>query len=194
MATDDKRRASLSAYQKRVLREYERILEITGLNPTRALDLAEENPKHLAPVLKTMTDQAVRSDVIYEYTMIDMELDSLIFHHFFGYGKSLRAARRTKRYKTLFLILQNMYILQKLSIVRSFKNMPSAIASKIGAINDIRNVLAHTFFVSDLKKSKRTYKGHNIFTPKGLEVFHRDVKEVRYFFMPWLKTIMEDEN
>jgi len=193
MATKLKRRSSLTTYQERKLREYQRILEITGLNPERVLDYAEDEPEAIVPILKSMTDQAVRSDVIYEYTMIDMELDFLIFHHFFGYGKKFHAAIRTKRYKTLRLILQNIYLMQKLSIVRSFKDVPKSIVSKIAAINDLRNGLAHTFFVSDMKKVKRTYKGQSIFTRRGLEAFRSDIHEIRCFFMPWLKDLLKDE-
>jgi len=192
MTTARKRRSTLSAGQARVLREYERILEATGLSPERVLELVEDEPAAVVPVLKVMTDQVVRSDVIFGYTMIDMELNTVLIHHFFGTGKKLAAARRTKRYKTLNTILQNIYLMQKLSIVRSFKDIPKPIVSKIAAINDLRNGLAHTFFVRDLKPAKRTYHGHSIFTVKGLEAFLEDVQEIRYFFMPWLKSILED--
>lgn len=130
--------------------------------------------------------------MIFEYTMIDMELDFMLLHHFFGSGGKFRVARHTRRYKTLSLILQNIYLMQKLSIVRSFKNVPRPIVSKIATINELRNWLAHTFFVSDLKTSKRTYKGHSIFTRKGLEAFREDAQEIRYFFMPWLKKLLEE--
>jgi hypothetical protein len=189
----DTRAVKLSKYQARTLREYEFILDATGLSPDRVLELVEDDSEAVVPTLKSMTDQAVRGDVILEYTMIDMELDFILLRHFFGSGKKLIAARRTRRYKTLNLILQSIYLMQKLSLVRSFKSIPRPIISKIAAINDLRNGLAHTFFVSDLKASKRTYKGHSIFTRKGLEALHNDALEVRYFFMPWLKKILEEE-
>jgi hypothetical protein len=193
MGTKDNRKSALTKYQARVLREYEHILEAIGLNPDRVFDLAEGDTEAVVPVLKSMTDQAVRSDVIFEYTFIDMELDSVLIRHFFGTGKKLQAAKKTKRYKTLNLMLQNTYLMQKLTIVRSFKDVPKSIVSKVAAINDLRNGLAHTFFVRELKPAKRTYKGHNIFTRKGLEAFREDVQEIRYFFMPWLKSILEDD-
>jgi len=194
MANKTNRRALLTSYQARVFREYERILEITGLNPDRIFDFAEEDPESVVPILKSMTDQAVRSDVIYDYTMIDMALDFLIYHHFFGSGKRLNLASRTKRYKTMTLMLQNNYLMQKLTIIRIFKKVPKPIVSKIAAINDLRNGLAHTFIISDLKKSKRTYKGYSILTRSGLGAFRKDVQEVRYFFMPWLKKIFGDND
>jgi hypothetical protein len=134
-----------------------------------------------------MTDQIVRSDVIFEYTMIDLELDLILFRHFFGTGKKLQAARRTTRYRTLRSILHNLYIMQKLTIVRDFKEIPRAVVSKIAAINDLRNGLAHTFFLEDLSPSKRTYKGLSVFTYEGLQAFRKDAWEVRFFFAPWLR-------
>ena len=64
MRTNLNRRMSLTKYQARALREYERILETTGLNPERVLEFAENEPEAVVPILKSMTDQAVRGDVI----------------------------------------------------------------------------------------------------------------------------------
>jgi hypothetical protein len=187
MPTIDPRMRLLSKYQRQALRNYERILESAALNPERILNFAEDNPDAVVPILRTMTDQVVRSDVVLEYTLIDMELNFILFRHFFGRGKKLRAAQKTRRYKTLQSVLQHLYIMQKLTIIRSFKEVPKGIVSKIAAINDLRNGLAHTFFVGDLSPSKRSYKGLSIFTRKGFEAFRRDVWEVRFFFTPWLK-------
>lgn len=193
MRKKDKQRPSLTIHQTRVLRDYENILNITVLNPNQLFEFAEDDPEALLPLLKSMIDQAVRSDVIFEYTMIDMELNNLLIRHFFGTGKRLQAAKKTKRFKTLNIILQNIYLIQKLTLVRKFKNIPKSIVSKIAAINELRNGLAHTFFVKELKPAKRTYKKYSIFTRNGLEDFHEDIQEIRYFFMPWLRNIVEDE-
>ena len=193
MGKKKKSKSSLTAYQARLFREYEHVLNVTGLNPKHVFDIADDDPEAVVPVLKSMIDQAVRSDVIFEYTMIDMELNNLLIRHFFGTGKKLKAVKNTKRFKTLNLILQNTYLMQKLTLVRSFKNIPRTIVNKIAAINELRNGLAHTFFINELKPIKRTYKKHSIFTIEGLEAFHEDIQEIRYFFMPWLKSIMEDD-
>src|SRR5882762_2884318 len=94
-------RVALSRYQARVLHDYEQILELIGLNPGRAFQFAESDPDAVVPILKSMTDQAVRSVVIFDYTFIDMELEFLIFRHFFGRGKKLTGAKKTRRYRTL---------------------------------------------------------------------------------------------
>lgn len=185
----------LTKYQARKLREYEQILEVTALHPKLVNELAENDPDLVIPALNSMKDQIVRSEVIYEYTMIDMELDYVLDRHFFGAGKKLIQARRTKRFKTYNLMLRNIYIMQKLAIVRTFKSVPKAIVSNVAAINDLRNGLAHTFNIAELKAAKRSYKGHDIFKKDGLSIFRNDAEEIRYFFMPFLKKIIElDEN
>jgi hypothetical protein len=182
-------RRVLSQHQARMLREYEWILDSAGLNPERILEVAEDDPTSVTPFLRSMTDQIVRSEVIFEYTMIDMELEHLILRHFFGSGERLRKARSTVRHRTLRQILLNLYLLQKLSILRNFRKVPKSIVSKIAAINDLRNGLAHNFFLNDLPVAKRTYKGIGIFKWKGIEAFREDAWEVRCFFSPWLKKL-----
>ncbi len=188
----DPRMGLLSKYQRRTLREYERLLEATALNPERILDFAEDDSAAVLPILRSMTDQVVRSEVIFEYTMIDMELDLIFFRHFFGRARKLAAARRTPRYRTLRSLLQNLYILQKLAIVRNFRGVPRGIASKIAAINELRNGLAHSFFLKDLSPSKRTYKGLNVFTREGFQAFRKDAWEIRCFFTPWLSRYLPE--
>lgn len=190
---DLKTKPRLTSHQSRLLRDYKKILYITGLNPDLILERGAQEPDAIVPVLKLMIDQVVRSEIILEYAFIDSELNFLLTKHFFGSGKRLVKARSTRRFKTFQQILQNLYLLRKLEIVRRFKTIPKHIVSKIAAINDLRNGIAHAFFLSDLKKPKRTYKGINVFTPKGLETYSEDSREIRYFFQPWLKRILEEE-
>jgi hypothetical protein len=192
MPVHDPRMRLLSKYQRRALRNYKRILEAAALNPDRVLGFAEEDPDAVVPILRSMTDQVVRSEVVLEYTLIDMGLDFILFRHFFGRGKKLRAAQKTRRYKTLQTILQHLYIMQKLTIIRSFREVPKGIVSKIAKINDLRNGLAHTFFVGDLSPSKRSYKCLSVFKSKGFEAFRDDAWEVRCFFTPWLRDYFPD--
>lgn len=182
MRTDDSRLRLLSPRHRRALKKYERLLGAAALNPDLVLDFADSDPVIVKALLINMTDQVVRSEVILEYTMIDMELDFVLYHHFFG--KNLPRARRTRRYRTLRLMLQKCYPLDKLAFVRSFMQVPKAVASTIAAVNELRNGLAHNFFLYHLSPSKRSYKGLNIFTAKGLDVFRRDTSEVRKFLNP----------
>lgn len=176
----------LSQYQKRELHKYERILEAAALNPDRILGFIEDDPAAIVPVLKSMTDQVVRSEVIFSYTIIDLFLDEALFRHFFGTGSKLKKDRSTMRYKTFRLMLEKLYVLQMLSIVQSFKKVPKGISRKIAAINDLRNGLAHTFFLGNLSLPKKSYRGHNVFTYKGFSLFKKDAWEIQCFFDPSL--------
>ncbi len=189
MPARDPRIQLLSRQQRRAFKEYQRILEAAALNPERVLSFAEEDPDAVVPILRSMTDQVVRSEVIFEYTMIDMELDSILFQHFFGTGARLRAKRRTQRYKTLRSILRTFISFISCRFIRKFKDVPRSIVAKIAAINELRYGLAHTFFVEDLGPSKRTYNGRSIFKRDGFRDFRKDTWEIRCFFMPWLKDI-----
>jgi len=76
--------------------------------------------------------------------------------------------------------------MQKLAIIKTFRKVPKKIVSNIGAIDELRNGLAHTFFVHSLPKRRRTYKGHNIFTPSGLEVMLSEARDIIAYFDPIL--------
>jgi hypothetical protein len=136
-----------------MLKTYRQMLDVIGLNPDIIHDIAKDDPEAVVPVIRAMTDQIVRGEIILEHTMIDAELDHLLYKHFFGTSEKMRKARKTAPYRTFRLILQNMYLLQKLSIIKTFKKIPKNITRNVAAINDLRNGLAHTFFVEE-KKAK----------------------------------------
>jgi hypothetical protein len=189
---DTNRMMLLSKAHSRALRRYELLLEASGLSPSLILGAAGEDPEAVLPWLRSMTEQVVRSEVVLEYTTIDMGLSDMITRHFFGSGRRQRKATSSRRRRTLRLMLQNIYLLQKLAVVRSFKDVPRPIVSKIAAINDVRNGLAHSFFLRDLPASKRKYKGFSIFDPRGLRAFRKDAWEVQCFFTPWLREAFEE--
>jgi hypothetical protein len=168
------------------------MLEDLGLNSERIPELAGNDPSAVGPTLKSMTDQVVRSEILFRYTMIDSELDHVILRHFFGFN--LKKARSRARYRTLEAILQNLYPLQKLGVIRTFKKVPTRIVSNIHRINDLRNGVAHTFFLDSLPDSKRTYKGSNAFKSKGLRTFCDDAWEIHCFFSPFLQDLFPNED
>jgi hypothetical protein len=178
---------TLTAYQRKIFRRYKSLLEVAGLDPEKVMDLAVSDPDAIVPVLELMINQVVRSTVVLEYTFVDEQLNYTLNRHFFGRGNKYLAARKTKRFRSFQIVLQQLFILQKLSVIQTFKKVPKDITSKIYALNDLRNGIAHTFFIKGLRESKRTYKGNNIFSPKGLELFMDDMHKVRTFFWPWLK-------
>ncbi len=179
----------LTLAQRRALGRFRRILFVAGLDAEGLLERAKDDPAAIVPVLKSMTEQVVRSQVITWYTWIDSALDDVLFTRVEGPRRKLSPGRR-RRGHTLELILRRLYPLQKLTIIRKFRKVPKEIASSIAAIDELRNGLAHDFFVSRLPKHRRTYKGKNVFTPKGLEILKEDGRHVIAFFQPFLREFL----
>ena len=177
----------LNRKHKLALTRYRRILAVVGLDEQELLSRAADDPEAIVPVLDLMVDQVVRSEVITTYTWIDSILDNVLSDRIAGTRKD---GIRPKRRKTLELVLNRLYPLQKLAIIRTYKKVPKKITSSIGAIDEIRNGLAHSFHVDSLPKHRRTYKGRNIFTPAGLELLRSDAREVAAYFDPILRQYM----
>ena len=129
-----------------------------------------------------MADQVVRSEVIAQYTSVDEHLNLVLIEHFFGRGKLLRRRRLTKRFRTFRLVLQRLYFLRKLGLIRSFRAVPNRIVSSLYALNELRNGIAHAFFVRDMPRSKQVFKNRDVFDSDGLEFFREDMRLVHEFF------------
>jgi hypothetical protein len=75
-----------------------------------------------------------------------------------------------------------MYPLEKLRLVRAFRQLPRGVVSDIQGLNALRNGLAHAFFPENLKKAKPVWKGRDIFSLEGLTAFEADMHKLRNFF------------
>ncbi len=63
----------------------------------------------------------------------------------------------------------------KLRFAKAAAKVPKGhVATDIERLNALRNGLAHSFFLENLKKSKPVWKGKNTFTSVGFEVFIGD--------------------
>ena len=178
---------NLTKYQKRIFNEYKELLSIAHLDAEYILS---QDSKLITSGLKDIMEQIIRSEIIKRYTMIEYQLEHTIEDYFFyNRSRDYNRVMRTRRYKTFHDIIQRLSTRDKLKILCSLYDIPNNICKTIHAINDIRNVVAHSFFIFDLKKQRRLYKKINVFTLKGIEKFCDDAIEVHYFFDPWLKDI-----
>jgi hypothetical protein len=181
-------KSDLSPYQRKVYKNYQDILEELGLNADSFIDSLDETDKAaIIPSLKNMMDQVIRSEIILDYTLIDQELDSIIIRHFFRTGQKLVRTNKTKKYKTLEKLLENIYPIKKLEIIQSFKKVPREVINIIHAINGLRNGMAHSFFLGKLKAVNKTYKHKDLTKVAALREFRADVSKLIYFFYPNLK-------
>jgi hypothetical protein len=145
----------------------------------------EENykPGYRAAKLKLMKDKLVRAEVIYCYTLIDEYLTDVICDYYFKRRpkKSVGYARlwRTKHFKMfVHYLMDETYLLKKLSMVEAIKKVPTDVSKSIKRINDVRNALAHSLFPQNRRRymaeKKVTYQGVDLFSRAGVVKLSED--------------------
>jgi hypothetical protein len=111
-------------------------------------------------------------------------LTDIIVRYFFGSSNIYtRPQWRRKKFRIfMHYMLDETYMLKKMAIVDAIGRFPSEIRSAIHRLNTLRNALAHTFFPETRKEYKKTHKllylKKNIFSSRGLEVYHEDITKV----------------
>jgi len=133
--------------------------------------------------LKTIKDKLVRIAVVHAYVKIDEHLGTVMAWDLFGNKKSFPQLWGTRKFKAFnYCILERLYLLQKLDWVDYLHELPRKIKSDIRAVNDLRNAMAHTFFVEN-RRTRPMWKGKDIFTVGGLSQFHTDTGAIYDYFL-----------
>jgi hypothetical protein len=151
----------------------------TGLDLDELRKKYKDDEDAIVANLDRVADHIVRGEILREYTFIDMLLEFELVKHFFG----KKFSTRKKSFNTFSEILNQLYLIKKLELIRSYKKIPKEIVSRIHALNDLRNGFAHSFIV---EKKKQTYKGKDVMTPEGLDYFIEDMYSITEYFAPWL--------
>ncbi len=118
-------------------------------------------------------------NVISDYVFVDELLGSIIAQYFLP--KKTPQPRGHKRRLRTFeqFVLEDLYLLRKLALVKELKKIDRNIAAMIERLNDIRNAMAHGFTPSErrnFRKSKKvTWNGLDIFSVAGMESYHEDI-------------------
>jgi hypothetical protein len=116
------------------------------------------------------------------HTLLDEFLTNIICDYYFRRKKvqvSYRALWKTKPFK-IFVhhLMDETYLLKKMSIVHAIKAIPGDVSSALARINDVRNALTHSFFPAHRRRymadQKVMYKGVHLFSVEGLERFGED--------------------
>jgi len=150
-------------------------------------------PKYRKAKLELMKDKLVRSDVIYCYTMIDEFLTDVICDYYFqrpNKSQSYASLWRTKHFRVfVHYLMDETYLLKKLSMVEAIKSVPTEVSKCIKRINDIRNALAHSLLPQNRRRfmadKKVMYQGVELFSRAGVIKFREDYDMVFEFF--WKK-------
>lgn len=62
----------------------------------------------------------------------------------------------------------------------------------INRLNTLRNAIAHAFFPENLRSSKPTWKGKDIFSIEGLRQFSEDIAKIDDYFIYRMAGIKPD--
>jgi hypothetical protein len=133
--------------------------------------------------LELAKDQIIRSAIIQKYVLLDEFLSAVVCWHFFGKRRGFPELWRTKRFRSFnYFVLERLYLLQKLDLVRSIHEIPKWVSSDLAALNDLRNGIAHSFFPQN-RRRKPDWKGVSVFTIEGFEDFLQDMAKLTDFFV-----------
>lgn len=136
-------------------------------------------------------NKMVIAEVVTQYTLIDEMLAEIVVRYFFDIEPDVlhyEKAWKTEKFK-IFVhhILDEMFLLKKLSVVQAMGPVPSEVSKIINRINAVRNGLAHSFFPENRKENRATgmvlYSGADIRSLDGLRQFKDDADTAyRYLF------------
>lgn len=107
--------SGLTPKQKRIVKELNDIYSLLGMDYRNI----KEYPKEArSAVLESQKNQAIRGQIVMQYTVIDELMNNEICKYFFGSSKSSIQLWRTKKFQNFnYHILENLYLLQKLKMV-----------------------------------------------------------------------------
>jgi hypothetical protein len=163
--------------RKQRLSEAREIMRLTGNDLDELDSVSNDRVRDLSEVI---IRQVVTGTVVTDYTLIDEILAEIIVRYFFG-SKKLHVGPqwRLKKYR-IFVhhMLDETYLLKKMSIVNAIGRMPAEIRSSIHRVNTLRNAVAHAFFPENRKEYRKVrkllYLKKNVFSSRGFKVYHED--------------------
>lgn len=174
-------KARLTGKQRRLIGELRQLLSTLMLDADTII--ADEDVDGRTPRLELAKDQIIRSAVVLKYVLMDELLSAVICWHYFGKRRSFQQLWKTKRFRSFnHFVLEKLYLLQKLDLVKSIHDIPKAIVADLAALNDLRNGIAHSFFPQN-RRRKPEWKGQSIFTEAGFERFLEDLGDLSDFFV-----------
>ena len=175
------------------------LVEIAKIVRVDYWNILERERSARTPVLEVMKRELIRGEVVGQYTLIDDLLSTELCKYFLP-GKDLIKQWKTKRFRRFnYYVIERLYLTQKLAFLKDLYDIPRPIASKIEEINALRNAMAHAFFPENLRAYQMKgrpaprkpivvrYKGRDLFSVEGVEVFVEDCAEVTDFLLVRLK-------
>jgi hypothetical protein len=171
----------LTRQQQRLVRGLDEIVVRLGMNYR---EISECEPAERTPRLKLVRDHLVRGEIVLGYTFIDECLNALLCDHFFGRKRSHQKLWRIKRFRNFnYFFLEKLSLMEKLAYVRTIREVPRSIRRDIEQLNNLRNGIAHAFFPENLRSAKPKWKGMDIFSVDGVNLFMDDLSDIDDYFV-----------
>ena len=172
--------ARLTNKQRRLVGEVKNLLASQMLDPD--VIMAEADPEARTTYLELAKLHIIRGAVILKYVLMDELLSAVICWHYFGRRRSFQELWKTKRFRLFnYFILERLYLLQKLDLIRGVHKIPKWVSSDLAALNELRNGIAHSFFPENRRRGPE-WKGHSVFADDGWERFLEDMQKLSGFF------------
>jgi hypothetical protein len=170
----------LTKTQANLTREIESVVARLDLN---FRDIRHVDSSLRTAHLDTIKKQLIKGAVLGEYLLMDEFLNVAICGYFFGRKRRFPNLSRTKRFRAFnFFILERLYLVQKLDLVKFAYKVPRPVSKDLYALNDLRNAIAHSFFPEN-RRRKPEWKNKDIFSLDGLVHFLNDMERAGDFFV-----------
>jgi hypothetical protein len=179
--TDREAPLALTPEQRSLCKDIEDIASVVKMDHWNILN----RPSHRrTTILKQTKDKLVRGHVTFMYTLVDELLTVAIWSYYFPetrwVDRTFPQLWRMKQFKTFnHYLMEETFLLKKLSLVDAIRKVPKQVFSAITRINDVRNALAHGFFPQERRRylahKKVMYGGADIFSKDGVEKFTKDL-------------------
>jgi hypothetical protein len=173
---------ALTRTEKRLRAEVEEIAAAVRMDVWN-IEGYKQPPFDRKSLLRIMKDKLVRSHVILKYTYIDELLTDIICDYYFYLDSKKNTTYKTmwgkKRFRVfVHYLMDETFLLKKLSLVEAIKKVPADVSSAIKRINDVRNALAHSLFPENrrryMRDKKVLYSGKHLLSLDGIEAFNQD--------------------
>lgn len=170
----------LTRKQRVLVAEVKELLSTLRLNADEIVANADSNAR--TTYLELAKDQLIRGEVVRKYVLMDEFLSATICWHYFGKKRGFPQLWRTQRFRTFnYFILERLYLLHKLDLVKGIHEIPRWVSSDLALLNDLRNGVTHSYFPEN-RRRKPDWKGESVFTPAGFARFAEDMERLSGFF------------
>ena len=129
-------KSKLTKKQRKWVAELRYLLSTLALDP--AAIMANDDPEAWTTRLELAKDQIIRSAIILKYVLIDEFLSAAICWKYFGKKRSFHQRWRTKRFQLFnYFVLEKLYLLQKLDLVKGLHEISRWVLSDLAALNEL---------------------------------------------------------